>query len=112
MERAEHLRILEFGGLDEPGACDLHLEELAIEIVLPEIQEFRQNRESRRDVEFLPDVRLQEVTVVEHEVQDFRRRETVVPELQAKRHNMFPRLRDTASFIKTPLEKRASFICQ
>src|ERR1044072_282802 len=56
--------------------------QLAFEVAFPEIEELGEVGETRRQIQVLPDVALQDVLVIGHPVEDFGGRDAIVIELR------------------------------
>jgi hypothetical protein len=73
--------VMEFARADQSLMRDFDPVKFAFELRLPEMQEFIQDWKTRRYVEILPDIGLQQRRVVGNMINDFGRRQTVILEL-------------------------------
>ena len=71
--------VADIAGVDAGGVCNADGMEFAFEFAVPEIEEFLEDRETRGEVEVLPDVGLQQAGVVGEVVEDLGGGEAVVP---------------------------------
>jgi len=71
-------RVCKLAWLDQLFVRDFDHVELAFQLRFPKMQEFMQNGKARREVEFLPDVGLQQSGVVGQAVNNLRRRQAVI----------------------------------
>ncbi len=55
--------------------------QLAVNLMRPEIEKLVQARESRRQIVFLPDEALQQIGMIRHVVENFRRCQPVIVQL-------------------------------
>ena len=74
----------EFRRFDQRGVGDAHPVDPAVEVAVPEIEEFREGGEAGGEVEVLPDEALQNVSVIGHPVEDFSGRQAIIVELRNK----------------------------
>src|SRR5918992_407724 len=94
---------------DKPGVGDAHLEQLAVEIARPELEEFPQLRKQGMQIVVLPHETLNERRMVRHAVKDLRRRQAVALKLRCKivcGHTGFP----SVCLFVMPLTKKVSLI--
>src|SRR6266436_773478 len=78
------LGVTQLAGFYEGGARHLHRMQLALDIADPEFEEAAENRILRRQVHVLPDEALQQARMIRQVIEDFRRGQAIVDELQAQ----------------------------
>src|SRR5262245_26459682 len=81
LERESHVRQAALGGLEQRRGRNAYRMQLAVQIERPEIQKLVQDGEARRDIQFLPDIGLQDRRMIWHVIEDLGRRQPVVPKL-------------------------------
>ena len=74
----------ELAGLDQFFVRDFDHIQPAFQLRFPEAQKFVQNRKARRDVELLPDIALQQLGMIGHAIDDFRRRQAIIFKLPSQ----------------------------
>ena len=68
---------MELGGIDQFFVGYCYLKELAIQVCLPERKKFSELGKARMQIEFLPNIGLEQSRVIRHAVENFCRRERV-----------------------------------
>src|ERR1700733_3963575 len=76
------------GGFDQACRGHSHGMEAALDLALPEIQEFVQHGITRCDVEILPDIGLQNVRMVRQMIEDLSGGEAIILQLANKGHDV------------------------